>query len=167
MWIVSAHDGHQASAAVQASYRIELQGAVVTPVAGLAYIHGFEQGFDETDASGFDLTVSSRKFDSLRTFAGVSTAWTVTTSGGSVFTPEVDIAWSHETKDAAPPTLAAVGGGDFIVPGITPARDLLTLGGGVTARASERLAFYLDYHATLPTGNLFSQTVSAGLRLRF
>jgi hypothetical protein len=32
---------------------------------------------------------------------------------------------------------------------------------------SDRLALYADYHATLPTGNTFAQTVEAGLRLKF
>jgi len=43
----------------------------------------------------------------------------------------------------------------------------VTMGGGVTAKLSDRLALYADYHATLPTGNLFQQTVEAGLRYRF
>jgi outer membrane autotransporter protein len=60
-----------------------------------------------------------------------------------------------------------VGGGSFTVVGLQPARDRLTLGGGVTARLSERFAFYADYHATVPTGNLFQQVVSLGLSYRF
>jgi hypothetical protein len=32
---------------------------------------------------------------------------------------------------------------------------------------SERFAVYADYHAVLPSGNLFEQTVSAGLSYRF
>jgi hypothetical protein len=41
------------------------------------------------------------------------------------------------------------------------------VGGGVTANMTDRLAFFVDYHATLPTGNFWQQTVSGGLSYRF
>jgi opacity protein-like surface antigen len=43
----------------------------------------------------------------------------------------------------------------------------VTLGGGVSARLSDRLALAIRYRAVLPTGTLFEQTVEAGLRYRF
>jgi hypothetical protein len=40
-------------------------------------------------------------------------------------------------------------------------------GGGITAAMSEQLALFADYHATLPTGNCWQQTISAGARYKF
>lgn len=163
----SAHDGHEATGALQARTRYVLGGVTFVPAVGLDYVHLFETAFAESGAPGFDLAVSSRNADSLRPFLGASAAKAFTTAGGTVLVPEADLGYSHELLNTAPASLVQVGGGSFAVAGIVPSRDTLTLGGGLTATMSDRLALYADYHATLPTGNLFEQTVSAGLRYRF
>jgi outer membrane autotransporter protein len=84
-----------------------------------------------------------------------------------VLTPKLELTYSHELMNAAPANTVQVGGGSFTVDGLVPSRDQVTLGGGVSAQMSDRLALYADYGATLPTGNLFSQTVEAGVRLTF
>jgi fibronectin-binding autotransporter adhesin len=162
----SSHDGQEATGALQATRRFVLDGVALLPAAGLQYAHLFEGGYSESGASGFDLAVSSRNADSLRPFAGMSAAKAFATDNGAVLIPEADLAYSHEMFNT-PPSLVSVGGGSFTVDGLVPSRDEVTIGGGVTARMSERLALYADYHAVLPTGNLFEQTVSAGLSYRF
>jgi len=142
-------------------------GVTVAPAAGLGYVHLFEGSFTETGAPGFDLAVSRRNADSLRPFVGATAARSFTTEDGLVVTPKLDLVYSHELMNAAPSDTLQVGGGSFTVNGIVPSRDQVTLGGGVAAQMSDRLALYADYHATLPTGNLFSQTVEAGFRYRF
>jgi fibronectin-binding autotransporter adhesin len=163
----SAHDGHEATAAMQLRTSLALDGIAVVPRAGLRFAHLSEGSFTESGSPGFDLAVASRDADSLRPFVGASAAKSFTTSGGTVWTPRVDVEWSHETLDAAPAGLVSVGGGSFTVEGLTPSRDEVTVGAGVTAKVGERLALYADYRAVLPTGNLFQQTVSAGLRVIF
>jgi fibronectin-binding autotransporter adhesin len=143
-----------------------LDGVSLLPAAGLQYAHLFEGGYSEGGASGFDLAVSSRNADSLRPFLGASAAQAFTTEDGLVLIPEADISYSHEMFNT-PPSLVQVGGGSFTVDGLVPSRDEVTVGGGVSAKISDRLAFYADYHAVLPTGNLFQQTVSAGLSYKF
>jgi outer membrane autotransporter protein len=66
-----------------------------------------------------------------------------------------------------PASEVQVGGGSFSINGLVPSRDRVILGGGINATMSDRLALYADYRATLPTGNIFSQTVEAGLLVRF
>ncbi|HZB90496.1 MAG TPA: autotransporter domain-containing protein, partial [Stellaceae bacterium] len=162
----SSHDGQEATGALQATRRFVLDGVSLLPAAGLQYAHLSEGGYSENGASGFDLDVASRNADSLRPFVGVSAATALTTENGAVLIPEADLGYSHEMFNA-PPSLVSVGGGSFTVDGLSPSRDELTVGGGVTARMSGRLSLYADYHAVLPTGNLFEQTVSAGLSYRF
>jgi fibronectin-binding autotransporter adhesin len=161
----SSHDGQEATGALQATRRFVLDGISLLPAAGLQYAHLFEGGFSESGASGFDLAVSSRNADSLRPFVGASASKAFTTDH-MVLIPEADLAYSHEMFNT-PPSLVSVGGGSFIVDGLVPSRDQVTLGGGVSAKMSERFAVYADYHAVLPSGNLFEQTVSAGLSYRF
>lgn len=57
--------------------------------------------------------------------------------------------------------------GSDTVDGLVPSRDALTLGGGLTTTLADRLDLFADYHATLPTGDLLAQVVSAGLDYKF
>jgi len=161
----SSHDGQEATGALQATRRFVVDGVSLLPAAGLQYAHLFEGGYSENGAAGFDLAVSSRNADSLRPFVGASAAKAFTTDH-MVLIPEADLTYSHEMFNT-PPSLVSVGGGGFIVDGLVPSRDQVTLGCGVSAKMSERFAVYADYHAVLPSGNLFEQTVSAGLSYRF
>jgi fibronectin-binding autotransporter adhesin len=162
----SNHDGHEATGALQATTRLGFDGITVTPAAGLDYVHLAEAGFEESGAPGFDLDGARRNSDSLRPFVGVSAAEPFTTASGVRIIPEADARYSHELFNTVPSAFD-IGGGHFIVDGLTPSHDALTLGGGVTAAMTDRLALYADYHATLPTGNLLEQTVGAGLSYRF
>jgi outer membrane autotransporter protein len=162
----SNHDAHEANAALQARTRLRANGITVTPAIGLQYTHLFETGFTESGASGFDLSVAKRNSDSLRPFIGASAQKSFVTAGGVRLTPEADLAYSHELFNT-PPSLVAVGGGSFTVAGLVPSRDMLTVGGSISAEMTNRLALFGAYHATLPTGNLLTQTVEAGLSYKF
>ena len=162
----SSHDAHEATGAVQASYRFDYAGFSVMPNAGFTYVHLFDGGLTESGTPGFNLNVMHRDSDSLRPFIGVSASQPITTASGLRLVPEADIRYSHELFATAPAPVF-VGGGNFSVNGITPSHDLLTVGGGITAAMSDRLALFADYHATLPTGNYWQQTISAGARYKF
>jgi fibronectin-binding autotransporter adhesin len=160
------HDAHEATGAIQASYRFDYAGFSVMPNAGVTYVHLFDDGLEESGTPGFNLDVSHRSADSLRPFIGVSASKPITLASGLRLVPEGDIRYSHELFATAP-TLVTVGGGSFNVNGITPSHDLLTVGGGLTAAMTDRIALFADYHATLPTGNYWQQTITAGARYKF
>ena len=160
------HDAHEATGAAQASYRFDYAGVAVMPNAGVTYVHLFDGRFNESGAGGFNLDISHRNANSLRPFIGISASKPVMTAGGLRLVPEADIRYSHELFATAP-SQVFVGGGNFSVSGLAPSHDLLTLGGGLTAAMTDRLDLFADYHATLPTGNYWQQTISAGLRYEF
>lgn len=163
---ISAHDGQEATASAQATTHLALGGLTLTPAAGFAYVHLYETGYTESGALGNNLTVSSRNSDSLRPFIGMTASRMLTTDGGTRLLPEADLTYSHELFNT-PPSLVQVGGGSFTVSSLAPSRDELTVGAGITARATDRLLVTGDYHAVLPTGNLLAQIVSVGLRYNF
>ena len=163
----SSHGGDEATAALAASRRYDVSGVTLIPSAGLDYVHLAEAGFAESGSPGFDLTVSHRNADSLRPFLAAGAAKSFTTAGGATVTPELDLAWSHELLDRSLRNNLSVGGGSFIVEGIEEPADQLSLGAGLSARMSDRLALAARYSAVLPTGNLFAQTVEAGLTYKF
>ena len=162
----SSHDAHEATGAAQAIYHFDYAGFSVMPNAGFTYVRLFDGGLSESGANGFDLGVSHNDADSLRPFIGASASTSITTASGVRLVPEGDIRYSHELFATAP-ALVSVGGGNFSVNGLTPSHDLLTIGGGITAAMTDRLALFADYHATLPTGNYWQQTVTAGARYEF
>jgi outer membrane autotransporter protein len=162
----SNHAAHEVTAAAQRSHRFDLAGFAVMPAAGLGYVRLFDRGFSETGASGFDLSVASQNAASLRPFIAVSATKSFATDGGVQLLPEADARYSHEMFGRAP-SLVQVGGGSFTASNIEQSRDALTLGGGITASMTDQLALFAAYHVTLPTGNFFEQTVSAGLTYKF
>ncbi len=163
----SSYNGQEANAALQVSTRANFAGITFMPAAGLAFVHVAQNGVGESGAPGFNLSVNGNSANSLRPFVGLTAAKSYTTDGGTVITPEADIAYSYETLATTPPSLIQVGGGSFTVPGLMPSRSQLTIGGGVTAQLTDTLAFEAAYHIIPPTGNLLSQTISIGLDYRF
>ena len=163
----SSYNGQEANAAIQVSTRANFAGITFMPAAGLAFVHVAQNGVSESGAPGFNLSVNGNSANSLRPFVGLTAAKSFTTDGGTVITPEADIAYSYETLNTTPPSLVQVGGGSFTVPGLMPSRSQLTLGGGITAQLTDVLALEAAYHITPPTGNLLSQTISLGLDYRF
>lgn len=162
----SAHDGQEATASAQATTHLALGDLTLTPAAGFAYVHLYETGYTESGAPGNNLTVSSRNSDSLRPFIGATISRIFTADNGVRYMPEASLTYSHELFNT-PPSLVQVGGGSFTVSSLASSRDELTVGAGITARATGRLLVTADYHAVLPTGNLIAQTVSVGLRYNF
>lgn len=81
--------------------------------------------------------------------------------------PHLDVGYARELLDTAPAGAIAVGGGSFTATALEPARDQVTLGGGLAVTMDDSLSLYGDYQAVLPTGNSFSHTLEAGLSWRF
>lgn len=106
-------------------------------------------------------------------FSGVSrTAFAACTTSGTAITCATGSNTNSFSSGINGLTLNVQSGAVLSVPpivvdGLTPSRNLVTLGGGITASMSDRLAFFADYHATLPTGNFWQQTVNAGFNYKF
>ena len=164
----SNHDGNEVTAAVKESYRILSGKYVFTPNAGLQYTHLSESGFGETGASGFDLATAGSDTDSLRPFIGASAARNFETDDGTRLTPELSANYSHDLLNTGRTiNVTTASGSAFTVAGVSPSRDQVTLGAGLTVQANERLDLFADYDVAPRTGNQTSQTISAGLRYRF
>ncbi|MDO8289664.1 MAG: autotransporter domain-containing protein [Parvibaculum sp.] len=163
----ASYGSDELSAALQASYRLNMGGASVTPKAGIHYTHLKDDSFTESGAPGFNLAVASRNADSLRPFVGVSVAKSFKTEGGARLTPKLSLEYSHETMNNAPTSTVSVGGGTFIVNGLEPSRNRVTAGAGIDANVSDTLSLHAGYRAILPTGNLFAQTVEVTATLKF
>ncbi|MFC5417751.1 autotransporter domain-containing protein [Dongia soli] len=72
---------------------------VLTPHAGLDYVHIFEESFSESGAGAFDLTTKSNDTDSLKPHIGVSLAKTFATDNSWRLTPQLDLTYRREMLD--------------------------------------------------------------------
>ena len=99
------------------STRANFAGITFMPAAGLAFVHVAQNGVSESGAPGFNLSVNGNSAKPLRPFAAITAAKSYTTDGGTVITPEADIAYSYETLATTPPSLIQAGGGSFNGPG--------------------------------------------------
>jgi fibronectin-binding autotransporter adhesin len=168
----SGHDGHEFSIAGQWSLPIPLAGitgsATITPKLGIQYLHLFETGIQETRADGFNLSAGTNDTDSLQPFVRFVAADKFITADGTEIMPEMRLAYCREVlSNNRLLRVSAIDGTPFVVRGVKPSRDMVTVGGGISVRARDRLSLYANYDTVLHTGNTSEQTVSAGVRIQF
>jgi fibronectin-binding autotransporter adhesin len=165
----SSHDGHELSVAARIGSSQDLGWAIVTPKIGFQYAHLFEDGYTESGGGGSNLTVDGVDTPSLRPTIGVSMARGFATDSGTRLTPELRLNYSHELLSTSRSVTAqdVAGSGPTTVGGVSPSRDMVTVGTGLTVAMTAKLNLFVDYDATLRTSNYTSQTVSAGLRFKF
>jgi fibronectin-binding autotransporter adhesin len=163
-----AHGGNELTLAAQGSVPMMVNGATVTPKAGVPFLHLHESAFGETGANGLDLSSGPRSTDSLQPYVALSVAQTFGTPAETQVTPELRLGYSYEVlSNSRVLTVGTLDGTNFLVQGVNPSRNMLTAGVGVTVRARDDVFLYANYHALVRTGNTTMQTVSAGLRIRF
>lgn len=165
----SSYDGRTYSGAVEAAAHLSSGILSVTPSAGLDYVYLHRDRGSESGAPAFDLTFASDNTDSLRPYAGVELSGVYATDSGAAVTPSMRIRYSHEvlSVDRSVTASLARGSNALQTAGLSPARDLVTFGGGIKIQIEGALDAHVDAELTLPTGNYASQTVSAGLDYRF
>jgi len=162
------HGGNEFTSGVQASLPMMVNGAMVTPKAGLPFVHLHETTFAETGANGLDVSSGAKNTDSLQPYVALSAAQTLIMAEGVQLTPELRLGYSYEVlSNSRVQTVATLDGDNFLVQGVNPSRNMLTAGFGVTVRARDDVFLYANYDAPLRTGDTSVQTVSAGLRIRF
>ena len=163
----SERDGHEASAALQARYRVPVGAIAVTPRGGVQYEHLTVDGLTERGAAPFNLSVSRVDTDSLRPFVGIGADGTFKTGDGVRIAPELRLVYAREVLDVTRTSTVTTSAAEvFRVAAVSTSRDSLIVGAGITVRGGG-LDLYADYDVMVPTGNLIRHTVSAGLRYRF
>jgi fibronectin-binding autotransporter adhesin len=163
----SERDGHEASAALQVRYRVPLGAIGVTPRGGAQYEHLTLDGLTERGAAPFNLSSSSVETDSLRPFVGVGADGIFKTGDGVRIAPELRLVYAREMLDVTRTSTVTTSAAEvFRVAGVSPSRDILTVGTGIAVRGGA-LELYANYDVMVPIGNMIRHTVSAGLQYRF
>ena len=163
----ASHDEHEIAAAAQAAYKLARGKYNIVPSAGVQYVHLEQDGYTETGAAGFNMTVADNEADSFRPFLGLTVNRDFVTSRGMRVTPELSAKYSYEVIDDSNISNVTLNGSNFTVTGVAPEEHIISVGGGLNAQMTNRLDAFANYNADIGLDSALNQTVSGGVRLKF
>ncbi len=159
----ATYNGRAASAYVEAAYALPPLDGALEPVAALQWVGLDQDPFNEQGAGAASLLVADQNPSSLKSYLGSRFHRAI----GRTARLELRALWAHEFSGRSAAIDAAMAGattaGTFETVSAAPSRDAAVVGAGLVARHDERLAFYLDYDATLHDGQT-TQALVGGLR---
>ena len=162
----SKYDGARVAAFAEVSYRFDVAGVTLSPLASMRYGRLDQDGFEERGAGGVGLVGEGVSLESVqsglgaRASAAFHSAWSSTRIEGRAV-------WLREHGDnQAVLDAAFVGapGMSFASYGVERDRDSLLLGFGLSAVVGPKATMFVNLEARLGD-NETSQTAGAGVRL--
>ncbi len=140
-----SHEGDQFTASGELGAPIRMAGAIVTPVASLAYNKLDQDAYTERGTAGFALNVGSQSTTSLVSGLGVRTA--IAIGSGSAF--EARAIWLHEFEDTNQAVTASFASASnaFTSTGSSLPTDTANLGAGFNLNSGTGYALQLNYDA--------------------
>lgn len=136
----------QQFAHAEAAYTIQMKGYTLAPVAALGYTRVANPGYTETGGGGANLSVSSQSRESIKSYLGVRTVYSLD-GGGRGLQLTAHTLWSHEfgNADNALATAQFAGApGVFRTGGVNLKRDGAVLGLGLSGELRRNLALSSD-----------------------
>lgn len=148
---------------------LRVGGWVVTPEAGLQYIHVATDAFREA-GSAAALAVAADAPESLRSSIGARFAFDYALNGAMV-TPELRAAWLHEFSDGVRGLTASFIDttlpGSFVTSTAGGLRDRGVIGAGITGRLGVLTSVSLNYDAVVGDHDAVSHQFSGRLKHSF
>lgn len=151
-----------------AGYDWRIGGLTIGPVATYQFAHATLDSFSESGTFS-PVSVAEESVDSSRTSIGVHASydWRI---GRVIVRPEARASWQHEfgnTGASITSGFATLGGDAFTVAGPTVGRDSLLVSAGFSILWNDRFSTYAFYGGEVGRTNYDSNSISAGVRLRF
>lgn len=142
-------DGRSIGAGLEAGYRADLGGILLTPSAFLRYDDSDADAFTETGADYLNLSVDSDSHADLRGGLGLRLSHPMALDGGGMLLPELSARWEHDLSKPGYTTRQSLLGQSFTVQAAEPGRDSAVLGGGLTVALANNLRLSARYDAEL------------------
>ncbi len=161
--------GHQFTGSLRAGFDVRAGAWWFGPFVRADYTHTVIDGYTETGAGPFDLSVERQRVDSLRTRIGGQVSHRIEAQRATVV-PQVRAAWVREHLDEARTINAqfvSIPGVDFGVPTDAGDRDYAELGAGVAVEFDGGAMLYAEYEVELGNSDRDSHLVSVGVRFTF
>lgn len=168
------HDGREYSAYLEGRYTLDLAvggpGRLeLVPMAGLQALRLETDGYTETGAGPLNLSVASDRVTSLRSSLGLSVAYPLSLTDGTVLRPEARARWSHEfgdTDTVVDASFAAAPGPSFRIGSGELGRDAALLGLGLEAQLSPQVSLSAAWDGQFQDG-YSAQAVTGRIRVAF
>ena len=160
----------QFSAALNLGKDFEIGKFTLGPIASAQYTYAGVGGFTETGAQSLDLALGQQNANSLRTNLGARLAYTWNLNTKVALIPELRMFWQHEFLNNPRMINSSLDGGNgpsFGYDTITPYRDSVFAGAGVTAQFGKNLSGSVFYNINFGSQTYLNNMVSAGLNLSF
>lgn len=135
--------------ALEAGRRFEVAGFAVEPSADLRYDLITTNGYTESGADAFNLSVKGDTRHALRAGLGAKASRTFALDNGLKLEPELRARWEHDALDQSYQTSQSINGSAFTVNAAKPGRDAAVLGTGIAAVLDDHLKLYAHYDAEL------------------
>lgn len=163
-----SHNGYEENLALQAGYAIPWRNYLFVPRFGFRYLHLAQTSYDETGASGFDLSSQPTYTDSFEPLVSVTALTRWTTASGLALTPEFKLQYSRELLSTSQTLTLTTPAGSLVPAALAaPARNVVTFGPTLTAHLSRSLDLYADYKVAFGIGKSVDHTVFGGMRWKF
>jgi len=152
--------------ALRAGKRFDLAGFAVEPDAGFAYDRITTDGFTESGAGAFNLTVGKNTVNSLRSSVGGRISRSLKTNEGITVEPELRAHWQHEILDENASTTSSLVGVPFSVQNAKPGRDAAVVGASLAGVLSDQVKIFAAYDATV-RANQTDHALTGGIRIKW
>ncbi len=161
--------GAQFSVSVSTGYNFNVGAFGFGPTARVNYIHVHIDGYQESGASPFNVTVASQAIQSLTTDFGGQATYAISMPWG-VLAPLLRLEWEHQyLGNSRTVTGSLVASPSTIVANQTgpPDRDYLRLGAGLSATFRKGVSAFLDFDTVLGQSSFSNYAFNAGVRFEF
>lgn len=161
--------GNQFSVSVGTGYNFNAGAFGFGPTARVTYIHVHIDGYQESGASPFNVSVASQNIQSLTTDFGGQAMYAISMPWG-VLSPLLSLEWEHQylgndrtvtgSLVASPSTVVANQTG-------APDRDYFRLGAGLSTTFKKGVSAFLQFDTVLGQSNFSNYAFNAGVRFEF
>jgi autotransporter-associated beta strand protein len=153
--------GWGALVAGEAGYRFQVAGGTLKPYVGMTAQRFDQNSFRENAV--FSLNVPTQTYNRVTSALGL---WATTTfqSLGMTFMPQAKVAWTHDLRDDALVTSAALLEAPFTISAAPPGRDAAVVGLRLAAWERENVRGFVGYSGEFRR-NAASHELEAGLRV--
>lgn len=162
-------NGTQFSVSASTGYNFNVGALGFGPTGRVNYVQVHIDGYQESGASPFNVTVASQNIQSVTTAFGGQATYAISMPWG-VLTPLLRFEWEHEYEGNS----RSVRGGLVADPSTTvvaktnnPDRDYFNLGAGVSTTFMRGVSAFLQFDTVLGRSNFSNYAFNTGLRLEF
>jgi len=162
-------NGNQFSVSVGAGYNFNIGAFGFGPTGRVNYIHVHIDGYQETGATPFNVTVSSQNVESLTTDFGGQATYAISVPWG-VLAPFLRLEWEHQyLGNSRTVTGSLVASPSTVVSNQTPSpdRDYLRLGAGLSGTFRRGVSAFLDFDTVVGQSGFSSYAFNSGVRFEF